>query len=146
MRGLRELLSLYRKNYVAAGIVFMLHNYATRDRSDRDHHGKGGGSDADAREVEKKRAAGRGKVFRRLVGPTEANNAIRLMNRNNSHAIVLFGSFQLTAAASVLYRTKLRCEPNRAKPSRNRRDAWHCFKFLCRAPRLVIVIFCQVEG
>lgn len=35
-RGWRELLSLYRKNYVVAGIVFMLHNYATRDRPDID--------------------------------------------------------------------------------------------------------------
>lgn len=39
----RELLSLYRKNYVAAGIVFMLHNYATRDRLDRDRGGEGKG-------------------------------------------------------------------------------------------------------
>lgn len=45
--GWRELLSLYRKNYVAAGIVFMLHNYATRDRSDSDR-GKGGETDAGA--------------------------------------------------------------------------------------------------
>lgn len=34
-------MSLYRKNYVAAGIVFMLHNYATRDRLDRDRRGEG---------------------------------------------------------------------------------------------------------
>lgn len=36
-------MSLYRKNYVAAGIVFMLHNYATRDRLDRDRRGEGTG-------------------------------------------------------------------------------------------------------
>jgi len=44
-----------------------------------------------------KKSGKAGKVFRRLAGPSErASNTIRLMNRNNSRAIVLFGSFQLT--------------------------------------------------
>jgi len=41
-------------------------------------------------------------------------NAIRLMNRNNSRAIVLFGSFQLTAAPVAPNRAEL----GQAEPSR----------------------------
>jgi len=49
-------------------------------------------------------------------------NAIRLMNRNNSRAIVLFGSFQLTAAPVAPNRAELgQAEPSRAEPPRNKR-------------------------
>lgn len=50
------------------------------------------------------------------------SNVIRLMNRNNSRAIVLFGSFQLTAAPAAPNRAGLgQAEPSRAKPPRNKR-------------------------
>ena len=139
VRGWRELLSLYHKNYVAAGIVFMLHNYATRDRSDRDRE-KGSWLRLERRrarvggdgEREKKRLAEEKFFGGWSVRP---GNAIRLMNRNNSRAIVLFGSFQLTAApvAEPSRAGPSRAEPNRRETNAEWRDAQHCFKFLCRA-------------
>jgi len=96
----RELLSLHRKNYVTAGIVFMLDNYGARARA-RDRI-----ETALCGEWGAKRAPGGGKkrlaeekFFGGSVGSSRRPNAIRLMNRNNSRAIVLFGSFQLTVAS-----------------------------------------------
>jgi len=59
----RELLSLHRKNYVAAGIVFMLDNYGARDRIETALCGDRG---ANARQGVAQKTAGRGKVFRRI--------------------------------------------------------------------------------
>lgn len=107
--GVTGLLSLYRKNYVANGIVFMLHNYATRDQRIGGCAGVVGMKGVGTRRVsargkrggerEEKKPPGRGKVFRWLARPTNRPTdrpTTRLMNRNNSRAIVLFGSFQLT--------------------------------------------------
>jgi len=52
------------------------------------------------------------KFFGGSVGSSGRPNAIRLMNRNNSRAIVLFGSFQLTVAS----------EPGRSERTRERRS------------------------
>ena len=101
----------------------MLHNYATRDQQRIEGvrsvgRGRGsyeGGGLATRRGTSQSRSGwragggnrggkkppGRGKVFRRLARPTDRPTdrpTTRLMNRNNSRAIVLFGSFQLTVA------------------------------------------------
>jgi len=64
----RELLSLHRKNYVTAGIVFMLDNYGARARArarpDRDRAMRRVGRETRAGGWQK--TAGRGKVFRRI--------------------------------------------------------------------------------
>lgn len=128
--GLPRLLSLYRKNYVARGIVFMLHNYATRDqriggvrlvgRSRGSYEGGGLVSE------EEPARGGAGARRRERVGTEEEKNRLveekffggwfdrptdrpttRLMNRNNSRAIVLFGSFQLTVARPLSFPVKL---------------------------------------
>lgn len=80
----------------------MLHNYATRDWPDRDHEKGGGRATAGAREVEEKNSGWPRKSFSaagRLDRGERASH--RLMNRNNSRAIVLFGSFQLTAVPTA---------------------------------------------
>jgi len=122
----RELLSLYRKNYVAAGIVFMLDNYGARDRIETGARNARQGVAKNGWPRKSFSADRRGRAGRRP-------NAIRLMNRNNSRAIVLFGSFQLTRFAS---------EPDRFGTRRmaRRRFKGRVISRECASP-LVIMIF-----
>lgn len=82
--------------------------------------GGGGGCEREPEERKGGREEGRGwkkiaalaeeKFFGGRVGPTERERATPsgLMNRNNSRAIVLFGSFQLTLAEPARKRAEWR--------------------------------------
>lgn len=124
--GVARAFELIPQKLRRAGIVFMLHNYATRDCSDRDREKGGGGCDG-GRWGKKQRLAEKKFFGGWSARPRRASNAIRLMNRNNSRAVVLFGSFQLTAP--FLPRFELHWATAKQAPN----GATHCFKFLCRA-------------